>query len=275
VNAEGSVINWGDRRPMAGIRLMRWPIGLAGRRHGRPAGIGLLTALGVVTLLLGGCSEFNAARQAQQALVRAGYTRARVNVSTIREGQSRQTVVDVSYSSRTGDEAALRAEQDKAAQIVWENVSIRLSAVRVAAITRQVGVPGVGGAQVSRGTVYSREELASRYGPRPARLDKPPSDVPPVATLLLVLVVVGAMVGVVVLIAVLVLRRRRRPLPGAWSPPGQHQPWSSQPQGWPTPGPGWGTPGPRQWPPPHGPSPHENPPDQGQPPSPGSAPSPS
>jgi sec-independent protein translocase protein TatC len=34
---------------MAGIRLMRWPIGLAGRRHGRPAGSGLLTALGVVT----------------------------------------------------------------------------------------------------------------------------------------------------------------------------------------------------------------------------------
>jgi hypothetical protein len=254
--------------------LLRWPVGLAGRRHGRPAGIGLLlTALGVVTLLLGGCSELNAARQAQQALARAGYTRARVNVNTIREGQSSQTVVDVSYPSRADDDAALRAEQDKAAQIVWENVPIRLSAVRVAAITRQVGVPGVGGAQVSRGNVYSHEELASRYGPRPARLDKPPSDVPPVATLLLVLVVAGAVAGVVVLLAVLAFRRQRRPLPGAWSPPGQHQPWSSQPQGWATPGPGWGTPDPRQWPPPHENPPHENPPDQGQPPSPGSEPS--
>jgi hypothetical protein len=255
---------------MMGMRLLRWPVGLEGRRHGRAPGIGrLLTALGVLTLLLGGCSEFNAARQGQQALVRAGYARARVNVKTIKGSRSSQTVVDVSYSSRADDDAARGAEQDKAAQIVWENVPIRLSAVRVAAITRQVGVPGVGSAQVSRANLYSYEELASRYGARPARLDKPPSDVPPVAILLLVLVVVGAVAGLVVLIAVMAFRRRRRPLPGAWSPPGQHQPWSSQPQGWSTPGPVGGTPGPRQWPPPH-----ENPPARGQPPSPGSAPPP-
>ena len=256
------------------MRLPRLPIGLAGRRHGRPAGISLLlTALGVVTLLLGGCTEFNAAKQTQQSLVAAGYTRARVNVNRIRVGQSSQTVVDVRYSSRADDDAALRAEQDRAAQIVWQNASIRLSGVRVAAITRQAGVPGVGGAQVSRGNVYSREELATRYGPRPARLDKPPTRVPLVPILLLALVVVGAVVGVVVLIVVLAFRRRRHPLPsspGAWSPPGQQQSWSSQPQGWATPGPGWGTPDSRQSSPPH-----ENPPGQGQPPSPGSGPSPS
>ena len=135
------------------------------------------------------------------------------------------------------------------AQVVWENASVRLSAVRVAAITRQVGVPGVGGAQFSRGTVYSREQLTSRYGPRPARLDRPPSSVPAVAIVVLVVAVVGTVVGVVVLIAVLVFRRRRRPLPAAWSPPVQPQQWSSQPQEWPAPAAGWGTSGPRQWPP--------------------------
>ena len=250
------------------MRPARLPTGFASRRHGRPARIGRLTALGLLTLLLGGCSELNAARQAQQALVHAGYTRARVNVNRIRTGQGSQTVVDVSYSSGADDDAALGAEQDEAAQIVWQNASIQLSAVRIAAITRKVGVPGIGGAQFSRARVYSREELTSRYGPRQASLERPPSSVPTVAIVVVVLVVVAAVVGGIVLIAVLVFRRRRRPSPGAWPPPGQQQPWSPPPQGWPAPGAGWGTPGPRQWPPPH-----EHPPDQGQPPSPGSPPS--
>jgi hypothetical protein len=174
-----------------------------------------------------------------------------VNVNTsVLNGQSSQTVVQVRYSSRASDDAALGAEQDKAAQIVWENAPVRLSAVMVTAITHQVGVPGVGGAQTSRGRAYSRQELASSYGPRPAGLDKQPaSGVPPVvANLLAVLVLVGA-VAVVVLLAVLTFRRQRRPVSGAWGPPGQQWPsqWPSQWQGRPTPG--WGPPGPPTSPP--------------------------
>jgi len=172
----------------AGTRLMRWPVDLAGRRHGRLARIALsLTALGVLTLLLGACSQLKAAKQTAQALARAGYPQPGVNVNTnVLNGQSSQTVVQVRYASRASDAAALGAEQDKAAQIVWENAPVRLSAVMVTAITHQVGVPGLGGVQTSRGRAYSREELTSRYGPRPAGLDNPSaSGVPPVVANLL------------------------------------------------------------------------------------------
>jgi cobalamin biosynthesis Mg chelatase CobN len=234
------------------MRLVRWPASLVDRRHSRPARIALrLIALGVLTVLPGGCGQLKAAEQTGQALARAGYKQAGVNVNTsVLNGQSSQTVVQVRYSSRASDDAALGAEQDKAAQIVWENAPVRLSAVMVTAITHQVGVPGVGGAQTSRGRAYSRQELASSYGPRPAGLDKQPaSGVPPVvANLLAVLVLVGA-VAVVVLLAVLTFRRRRRPVSGAWGPPGQQWPsqWPSQWQGRPTPG--WGPPGPPTSPP--------------------------
>jgi hypothetical protein len=252
----------------AGTRLMRWPVDLAGRRHGRLARIALsLTALGVLTLLLGACSQLKAASTTAQALAHAGYAQPGVNVNTnVTGGQSRQTVVGVHYASRAHDDAALGAEQDKAAQIVWENAPVRLSEILVVAVTHQVGVPGLGGVQTSRERAYSREELTSRYGPRPAGLDNPSaSGVPPVvANLLTVLVLVGV-VAVVVFLAVLAFRRRRRPLPGAWSPPGQHQPSSPQPQGRSTPG--WGTPGQSQRPPPP-----QNPPGQGPPQGPGPAP---
>jgi hypothetical protein len=228
---------------------MRWPASLVDRRHSRPARIAVrLIALGVLTVLPGGCGQLKAAQQTGQALARAGYKQAGVNVNTsVLNGQSSQTVVQVRYSSRASDDAALGAEQDKAAQIVWENAPVRLSAVMVTAITHQVGVPGVGGAQTSRGRAYSREELASSYGPRPAGLDnQPASGVPPVvANLLAVLVLLGAVAVVVVFLAVLTFRWRWRPVSGAWGPPVQQ--WPSQWQGRPTPG--WGPPGPPTGPP--------------------------
>lgn len=248
------------------MRLMRWPASPADRHYSRPARIVLLLiALGVLTVLPGGCSQLKAAQQTGQALARAGYKQAGVNINTnVLNGQSSQTVVQVHYASRASDDAALGAEQDKAAQIVWENAPVRLSAVMVTAITHQVGVPGVGGAQTSRGRAYSREELASKYGPRPAGLDnQSASGVPPVvANLLAVLVLVGV-VAVVVFLVVLAFRRRRRPVSGAWGPPGQQ--WPSQWQGRPTPG--WGPPGPATSPPPN-----EVQPGEGGPRAPGSAP---
>ena len=159
----------------AGTRLMRWPVDLAGRRHRRLARIALsLTALGVLTLLLGACSQLKAASTTAQALAHAGYAQPGVNVNTnVTGGQSSQTVVRVRYASRAHDDAALGAEQDRAAQIVWEHAPVRLSEVLVVAVTHQVGVPGLGGVQTSRERAYSREELTNRYGPRPAGLDNP------------------------------------------------------------------------------------------------------
>jgi hypothetical protein len=210
--------------------------------------IGLLLAvLGVLTLA-GGCSEFNAARQTQHALARAGYRGVGVNVNTeVAAGQGRQTIVAVTYASRAPDDAALEAEQDRAAQIVWRNAPIRLSAVSVSAVHR-AGVPGVVSVQTGSGRTYEREELAGRFGPRPASLDSAPATSVPafVGVLVAVVVAVGIVVGVVAL--VVLARRRRRPPPGGAWPAGPQQPWPPQPQAWPAPG--WGQPGPAQWPPP-------------------------
>jgi hypothetical protein len=181
-----------------------------------------------------------------------------------------------------------RAEQDRAAAIIWRNLPFR--------IERIVVTPS-GGLVPPR--QYPRAELEQRLGPRPADLDRSVEDIARRATLIAVVVALVALVLIILVIVLVVRAVRRRPAPqptGAWpqgagpqqwgqpgwgqpAPPGQQPPWNPPPPGqqpaWtppPPPGqqpwgaqPGYGPPPPVPQPPPPEQQP---PPPQQQPPPP-------
>jgi hypothetical protein len=152
-------------------------------------------------------------------------------------------------------------EQDRAAEVIWENLPFRLDSITVAARDRSDPIGE---------RDYSRAVLEARFGPRPAGLDRSPGDI--ARRVLLWASVAGVLVLLaMVLIIVLVVRAvRRRPAPqpaGAWQQPPPQQPWGqpsygqqawgqpgygqqTQPQ-WPQPGPGQ-PPASTQQPPPQG-----------------------
>jgi hypothetical protein len=122
-------------------------------------------------------------------------------------------------------------EQDRAAEVIWENLPFRLDGITVVAR---------GGGVLDRRD-YPRAVLEERFGPRPAGLDRSPGDI---ARRILLWATVGGLLLLlaVALIIVLVVRAvRRRPPPqpaGAWQPPSQ-QPWGQ---------PGYGQQAPPPWP---------------------------
>jgi hypothetical protein len=135
------------------------------------------------------------------------------------------------YDPASGPLERLR-EQDRAAEIIWLNLPFRLDRITVAARDQS-------GLLDQRD--YPRAVLEARFGPRPAGLDRSPSDI--ARRVLLWASVAGLLVLLaVVLIIVLVVRAvRRRPSPqpaGAWQQPPQ-QPWGQ---------PGYGQQAPPQWP---------------------------
>jgi hypothetical protein len=130
-----------------------------------------------------------------------------------------------------------RAEQDRAAAVIWRNLPFRID---------EIVVTADGGVIPSR--EYPRALLEQQLGPRPADLDRSVEDIARRATLIALVVAVVVLVLVVVVIVLVVRAVRRRPTPqpaGAWPPAGPPQPWS-QPggqQGWsqpPPPPPSWG-----------------------------------
>jgi hypothetical protein len=144
-----------------------------------------------------------------------------------------------------------RAEQDRAAEIIWEHLPFRIDQITV--VARQGTVP-------SRD--YPRALLERQLGPRPANLDRSVEDIARRATVVAVVVSLVVLVLVVVVILLVVRAVRRRPTAqppaGGWGqpPPGQ-QPW-----GQPGPQQPWGQPGPEQpWgqPPPPAPPPTQQP----------------
>ena len=162
------------------------------------------------------------------------------------------------------DPLAARDEQDRAAQVIWENLPFRIDRIVVASRS---------GVEDRR--VYPRALLEQGLGPRPANLDRSASDIARRAVV--IATVVGAVVlALVVLVIVLVVRAvRRRPAPQApgpwplagpqqpWGPPGQpgqpgqpgppgQQPWGQEPPAWGQPAPG--QPPPQGWPPPQPPA---------------------
>jgi hypothetical protein len=123
-----------------------------------------------------------------------------------------------------------RAEQDRAAEVIWENLPFRIDRIVVTAD---------GGAFPSR-REYPRELLERRLGPRSADLDRSVEDIARRATVIAVAVAL-VVLAVIILVIVLVVRAvRRRPSPqpaGAWPQGGTPQPWGQ---------PGWGPPPPGQ-----------------------------
>jgi hypothetical protein len=126
-----------------------------------------------------------------------------------------------------------RAEQDRAAAIIWRNLPFRIDRITVIA----------DGAFPNRRD-YPRALLEQELGPRPANLDRSVADIARRATLIAVAVALVLMVLVVVVIVLVMRAVRRRPSPqpaGAWPQGGTPQPWGQ---------PGWGPPPPGQQPPP-------------------------
>jgi hypothetical protein len=164
-------------------------------------------------------------------------------------GMSRATRVVVDYRSLSRDQAAYEDEARRIAEVVWENLEVRLLAVDVAptsgVVWRDGGVPPA--------VSFPRQELEEAFGPRPARMDERGPwedemygevDLGPAAAwigwgLLGVLVVGGAIVAVVL------WRGRRRgkadaPDPwtagwSTWSPGPPGPPGAAAPPGWPPP----------------------------------------
>jgi hypothetical protein len=150
-----------------------------------------------------------------------------------------------------------RAEQDRAAAIIWRNLPFRIDRIVVTAD---------GGAFPNRRD-YPRALLEQRLGPRPADLDRSVGDIARRATLIAVAVGVVLLVAIIVIIVLVVRAVRRRPAPqpaGAW-PGGGPQPWGQPGQ------PGWGQQPPPSWgqaPPPSQPQPWAQPPPAPPPPPP-------
>jgi len=138
-----------------------------------------------------------------------------------------------------------RAEQDRAAEVIWRNLPFRIDQITIAS----------GGGDFRARNDYPRALLEREFGPRPAGLDRSPSDVVRRAVLIASVVALLVLVAVVLIIVLVVRAVRRRPAPppgGAWPQGGgQQQPWSQPP---------WGQPGPPAHPaPPRGEPPARGP----------------
>jgi hypothetical protein len=139
-----------------------------------------------------------------------------------------------------------RAEQDRAAAVIWRNLPFRIDRITVIAD---------GGAFPSRRD-YPRALLEQRLGPRPADLDRSVTDIARRATLIALAVALVLMVLIVVVILLVLRAVRGRPTPqpaGAWPKGGAPQPWGQppgQPWGQPPPGQPWGQPPQQPAPPP-------------------------
>jgi hypothetical protein len=140
-----------------------------------------------------------------------------------------------------------RAEQDRAAEIIWMNLPFRIDRI----------VVGASGGDFLPTRDYPRAVLEQRFGPRPDNLDRSASDIARRAVLIAGVVALVVLVAVVLIIVLVVRAVRRRPTPqpaGPWPQGGPQQPWGQ---------PGWGQPGYGQAPPGYGQAP---PPPQGWPP---------
>ncbi|HYY78289.1 MAG TPA: hypothetical protein VFD04_03780, partial [Actinomycetes bacterium] len=184
-----------------------------------------LAALILAALVLGGCDLASGTIRTVSRLRDAGIDNPDLNVHNRN--------ADLVYDSSAGPLERL-AEEDRAAQVIWENLPLEV---------QQVTVQPRGNGLFDNPRVYPRAVLETRFGPRPAGLDKSPAEI-------VRRVVVGVSVGVLVLLALVVLiivlvvrASRNRP---AAQPAGGWQGGYGQQPGY---GPPGGQPG---WPPPPG-----------------------
>jgi hypothetical protein len=203
-----------------------------------------LVLIATVIALLAGCELATGQVRTETELRQAGIRNLNL--------QYDEGVATLEYEADSNPLEA-RAEQDRAAEVIWRNLPFQID--RITVISQ-------GGGLESRRD-YPRALLEQRLGPRPAGLDRTAADIARRAVLIAVVVAVVVLVLVVLIIVLVVRAVRRRPSPqpaGAWPQPGPQQPWGQQPWGQPA-QPGqqsWGQAGPQQppgqgWPPPQPP----------------------
>ena len=182
------------------------PRHLAARRAG-------LVLAGVLLALLAGCGVVRGTITTVTALDDAGFGVPDIQLDAADDG------VRVRVEKDTEDLAAGAAE---AAEVVWDNLPLRIERMEVTCTN------GFGG----RGTFEAdRTELERRFGPRDPTLDEglQDDDLRTLGIVVAAMVIGGLVVlaAIVILIVVLVRRsRRRNPPPG---PPGPPSGWQAQP----------------------------------------------
>jgi hypothetical protein len=168
-----------------------------------------LAAVAAAVVLLAGCELATGTVRTATELQDAGIRNPDLQYDN---GEAR-----IEYDPASGP-LGLRAEQDRAAGIVWRNLPFRLDRITVTAR---------GGGLLDQRD-YPREVLEASFGPRPEGLDRSPGEI---ARRALLWATIGGLLFLlaVVLIIVLVVRAvRRRPTPqpaGAWQAPPPQQPW--------------------------------------------------
>jgi hypothetical protein len=155
---------------------------------------------------------------------------------------------ELTYDSGVGP-LQRAVEQDRAAQVIWENLPFELQVITVRS-------RGDGLFDTPRS--YPRTVLEARFGPRPPGLDRSPGDVGRRVAIGLAIGGLIVLLAVILIIVLVVRATRRRPAvqpAGGWpggQQPGYGQPPGYGPPGWPPQGQpgGWGQPGGQAWPPP-------------------------
>lgn len=172
-----------------------------------------LVLAGVLLAVLAGCGVVRGTIGTVRALNDAGFGIPEIQLDAEDDG------VRVSVEKDTEDLPAGAAE---AAEVVWDNLPLRIERMEVTCTN------GFGG----RGTFEAdRTELERRFGPRDPTLDEglQDDDLRTLGIVVAVMLIGGLVVlaGIVILIVVLVRRsRRRNPPPG---PPGPPSGWQAQP----------------------------------------------
>jgi hypothetical protein len=196
----------------------------------RPVTRWRVLAVLAVAILLAGCELATGVARTTIRLQEAGIRNPNLHYN-------RGGVATLEYDADPNPLEA-RAEQDRAAAIIWRNLPFRIE---------RITVTSDGGAFPSRRD-YPRALLEQELGPRPADLDRSVSDIARRATLIAVAVAVVLLALIVVVILLVVRAVRSRPTPqpaGAWPQGGAPQPWAQPPPpGWGQPPPGWGQPPP-------------------------------
>ena len=191
-----------------------------------------LVLLAVAAVLLAGCDLATGTVRTATELKKAGIDNPNLNY----DGGT----ASLDYDADPNPLEA-RAEQDRAATIIWNNLPFRIDRITINA--KGSVFPGR--------RVYPRAVLEQQLGPRPANLDRSVSDIARRASLIAIVVALVVLVLIMVVVVLVVRAVRRQPAAqpaGGWpqGPGGGTQPWGQQPWGQPAP-PGqqpWGQPAP-------------------------------
>jgi hypothetical protein len=165
------------------------------RRHRTVTRRRALLLLAVAAVLLAGCDLATGTVRTATELQKAGIDNPHLDYD-------RSGTATLDYDADPNPLEA-RAEQDRAAAIIWDNLPFRIDRITVNA---------KGGVFPGR-REYPRALLEQQLGPRPANLDRSVSDIARRASLIAVLVAL-VVLALIVVVVVVVVRAVRRPAVG-------------------------------------------------------------